>query len=649
MDSVHRRSILSESHARSNLPMPSTAKKPTTSKSRMSLAGPAIRPTPQQLMPPPSMNPRQSIASRPPNFNPLLMSASKSNVGRTPLQNVRRGSIWGGAIAAPSGSQTAKDTRPLRDRQYQGKMRQDILQYLQLVQVEGVTMHTLTNIQGKDYRFIFETLLSVLEPDNPLVRPREPQNQQPQPRFEDVLIPSLKYLRYPYVHQIDNKWLAAPASMHSWPYLLGVLHWLVELCKLRDSYLDSGHPSVQDVQTVPEEFDEPLDHAALAFGYFEETYQEWLEMRDEFPEPNQRMEDRYAQRNNSIQMEVEEQSKRLKGDKAALEELESSAPPIDKLVRDNGLLKGDGEKFQKILKQYETRKKKLLDAIAYEKTEMQRDESQVEGRKQELERLQEIVTTQNLSPEEVHKMNTDHEMLSRGLQELKQKIADTHKTIMTLEVSVTNRVAAAEEAIDVYTNLLSSLDLFPPLPEPWQDIDLTLELNSAVSNPQQLLVGSDVRKVLKPTLSAFAESKRGERSSVENERIKRDDDLDQVTLECENIDEELSELFKKVSVLSEQADDLRDAAQQEALVASQEATRLERDLAQARTAALASGMGIKSRLQSLQFAYREQQEKFGRLKEETVRAIIKSSHDIAMFKEEVSKHIRELREFAESD
>lgn len=42
-------------------------------------------------------------------------------------------------------------------------------------------------------------------------------------------------------------------------------------------------------------------------------------------------------------------------------------------------------------------------------------------------------------------------------------------------------------------------------------------------------------------------------------------------------------------------------------------------------------------------------EKVSRLKEETVRAILKNGQEIAMFKEEVSRHLRELREFAESD
>lgn len=99
-----------------------------------------------------------------------------------------------------------------------------------------------------------------------------------------------------------------------------------------------------------------------------------------------------------------------------------------------------------------------------------------------------------------------------------------------------------------------------------------------------------------------------------------------------------------------------------------EISRLERDLGQARTAALSSGAGIQSRLQALQIAcvllitaaaffrpltrstirYREQVEKVTRLRDETVRAIVKNSTEIAMFKEEVSQQLKSLREFAEA-
>jgi kinetochore protein NDC80 len=176
----------------------------------------------------------------------------------------------------------------------------------------------------------------------------------------------------------------------------------------------------------------------------------------------------------------------------------------------------------------------------------------------EQEKLADIVKTQNLSPEQVMSMNSQHEMLSRSLVDLKQKISEAHRAVMALEVNVTHRVEAAEEALDAYNHLLSSLELFSPLAPPFEDVNLTLELNTAVSNPQLLLSGADVRKVIKPTLSAIAESHRTERGSLETERVKLDNELDQLALECENIDEEIGEVEKKVVALNEQADNLRE-------------------------------------------------------------------------------------------
>lgn len=46
-------------------------------------------------------------------------------------------------------------------------------------------------------------------------------------------------------------------------------------------------------------------------------------------------------------------------------------------------------------------------------------------------------------------------------------------------------------------------------------------------------------------------------------------------------------------------------------------------------------------------SYKEQVEKVSRLKEDLVRAILKNSQEITVFKHEVSRHLQELRDFAE--
>ena len=90
-------------------------------------------------------------------------------------------------------------------------------------------MQTLVNITGKDFRVIFRHLVELVDPWHPF---------DPKVRLEDEFLPALKALRYPFVQQMDVKWLAAPASMHSWPSLLGMLHWLVEMGKVSHDHID---------------------------------------------------------------------------------------------------------------------------------------------------------------------------------------------------------------------------------------------------------------------------------------------------------------------------------------------------------------------------------------------------------------------------
>ncbi|KIO07436.1 hypothetical protein M404DRAFT_136679 [Pisolithus tinctorius Marx 270] len=627
-------------NARSGIPMPSTVKKAPPSSVRMSLSGPALR---APYFPPaasgPSSNPRHSVY-RSQNANPLLQSTSKPHYGRTPLHNsTRRGSIWTGnaVLAAPSGSQTLKDPRPIRERAYQSKMRQEIFSWLHATGYE-ISMQTLTSITGKDYRAMFQHLVNLIDPCYPF---------EPKARFEDEFQPALRALRYPFVSQIDNKWLAAPGSMHSWPALLAVLHWLVDTGKARLQYLESDDPTLQNIERIPEEFHEPMHHQALAFEYFSEAYIAFFHGADVFTEQDKVLEARYAKKNERVLNDLEEQKEQLTQLHAEFAQLQTSGAPLEKLQKTHGYLVSDRAKFHDVLQRFEGRKKHLIDTIAHEKEELNLRIANLEQLESEHNKLLDTVKAQNLTPEEVARMNSDHETLSRNLVELKQKISETQKTVMSLEVKMTNHGAAAEEALDLYTNLLSSLGLFPPLSPPFEGVDLTLQLNLATTNVSQLLIGEDIRKVIKPTLNAVAELKRTERAEVESERIKVDNDLDQLTLECENIHEEVREVEKKVVVLNEQADELRDAAQQESMVSNAEAARLERELAHARTAALSSGMGVKSRLQALQFDYREQQAKIARLKDETIRAIAKNSNEIALFKEEVSSRLRKLRDFVE--
>ena len=105
-------------------------------------------------------------------------------------------------------------------------MRQDILNFL-LSTSYDIDMKVLVNITGKDFRSIIFHLIYLIDPGYLFSE---------KARFEDEFVVMLKAVRYPFATSIDTKWLAAPASMHSWPFLLGALHWLCELARVRDIF-----------------------------------------------------------------------------------------------------------------------------------------------------------------------------------------------------------------------------------------------------------------------------------------------------------------------------------------------------------------------------------------------------------------------------
>jgi len=238
--------------------------------------------------------------------------------------------------------------------------------------------------------------------------------------------------------------------------------------------------------------------------------------------------------------------------------------------KQNELMKRDLDRFAQNLSRYDARKQSGLRSLATEKAEIEQlcelcspinsrnilyaiSVVDLEQLKAEKSRLSDVVKAQNLTPEEVVRMNTEHETLARSVEDLKAKVAETNKLVMSLEVSLTNRVATAEEVVDQYNTLLSSPGLTPPNEE-----DLTIELNMASSDLQQLVRGPDMRKVVRPTLSKWAEMYRVEIDAAKREKIVVDDEHDHVVNECDDLIQEIETEAAKVHALTEQAEEMRE-------------------------------------------------------------------------------------------
>jgi kinetochore protein NDC80 len=155
-------------------------------------------------------------------------------------------------------------------------------------------------------------------------------------------------------------------------------------------------------------------------------------------------------------------------------------------------------------------------------------------------------------------MNTEHETLTRDLEHYRQKISESSKLIHKLEVALGKKTSDTEEVIDTYNGLLATQGLFPPLPPPFEDLNLGLAMNSGAGDPSQLVIGPGIKEVVKPTLGRITEMKKTENAEMERDKIRLDDELDKIVVACENQEQEVGEILKKANAINEQADDLRD-------------------------------------------------------------------------------------------
>ncbi|KAF8520204.1 HEC/Ndc80p family-domain-containing protein [Hysterangium stoloniferum] len=636
--------------ARSGIPMPSSDVKNTQlARMRMSMA-----PTTtsrgsifgsQSGMP----NPRQStMRAGSQNIDPILASTRKANdipFGRTPLsaKHSRRGIMSRQSIAPAAVltnmAQTVKDSRPIRDKQFQILEQKQILKFLTEGQFPGnITLKTLQSPTSKDFQTVFRWLFEILDPCYVLCKGNK--------KFDDEIIPTLKYHRYPSADLINIKWMQAVGSMHAWPSMLAVLHWMTLLCLVKTSYASSDDPTVQNKDLVPDIFGEE-HNSTLAFEYYVDAYYVFLQGSDDFSEQDQELEDRYAKRNQAIFQERDRLKDELSQLQKEYDRVTAAPPPIVKLKADNSNLRKDQMKFTSVIAHHHAKVEKYSDSVKTLKAEINTQESNLQKLQEEYEHLSQTVREQNLSPQEVTRMNTEHDNLHRTLGELRRKVAETQQVYHNLEVALANRTADMEKAIDEYMGYLWQLELHPQPPPPVSHIKFDLTFDVAKDDPKQLIVGEDLKGVLAPAITELTNERRRQRGDAEDQVIHVDFSIDKLITECENLEETIGNVEVRTNVLSEQADSLRKAAQDDALVSNTEATRLERELAQARTAAKSSGVGVKLRVQALEIAYQEQVEKMDRLRDETVKAIVKSTNDMCVFKEQVSEQLNSLQHFAE--
>ncbi|KAH7108031.1 HEC/Ndc80p family-domain-containing protein [Auriculariales sp. MPI-PUGE-AT-0066] len=611
-----RRSVLGPT--RTQLPMPSSAmKKPPVTGSlngglpgaksslRQSLGGPPQRILAQPPAPvPPSTNPRLSVA-RPGN---VMTSVSKR------------------------GAPTGKDQRDLRGAQFKSATLHAVVDFLQSVEYQGeLSIKVLSSPPAREVAAVVKGLYAWLDPDYVWGRAGM--------RFEDECLALLKKLRYPYADSLTKATLQTPGSMPNMPHILGILQWLVCACHNHRQFLDSGDETLLDPEDVPEDFDDE-DHAqVLVFEYFASAYDQFLSGRDQFEEEDRGLEDRYERRDRAVvqqNAEMHDSIDRLEHEYNKL--LSEEAPKIrmsgmrDNLSRDILKLKNTLTKEAEKTARYERDVDEVDKRIKLE-------EEEAELMKQERADLEVRVQQQEISADEAQRMEREREQLNRQVDELKIKVEQSKRGYEDLEVKWANRGDRLEAAADEFGVMFNSFDIQPLLSPIHQNVDFNLTIDLA---KEPMLHGSDINTQIKPAVQSAGQAARKQRRQVDEEQIQVEHELNRLATRIDQLEEELTGHESKCAATLSEADEIREAAQGQISAADSEAVRLEREISSARASAKSHGIAVKTKLQALEIEKQEQTEKIERLREETIKSIVRNVGEMAAFKNTASDMVESI-------
>ncbi len=175
------------------------------------------------------------------------------------------------------------------------------------------------------------------------------------------------------------------------------------------------------------------------------------------------------------------------------------------------------------------------------------------------------MAAQNLSPDEVQRMNHERETLTRNLDELRTKTAEASQMAYDNEMQVTKSMDRFEQYLQDYTALGHQIGVIQPLSEGLilgpGNVDYTIELDLGLEDLNEVqAAGRKMRSVIWPALQAYGEGFRKQQLELANSTIALDDKYDRLGQKVERQKDEVGNLEMRLKFVHEQAEDAKNVS-----------------------------------------------------------------------------------------
>ncbi|KAH2008341.1 kinetochore-associated Ndc80 complex subunit ndc80 [Aspergillus fumigatus] len=569
----------------------------------------------------------------------------------------------------PNAAGVPRDPRPLRDRSFQARIGQELLEYLthnnfELEMKHSLGQNTLRSPTQKDFNYIFQFLYHRIDP-----------GYRFQKSMDAEVPPILKQLRYPFEKGITKSQIAAVGGQN-WPTFLGMLHWLMQLAQMMDRFV------LGEYDEACSEMGVDVSGDRIIFRFLTGAYHDWLQGGED--EDDETAEKRLVPHIESMAQEFERGNEKymqemqvLEAENRALrdqiEELEKNAPDMAKLDKHFRILEDDKRKFEDYNQNVQGKIEKYENRIKFLEEEIQKVEAELQAAEEERSSLQSSVDQQGISIQDIDRMNTERDRLQKSLEDTTARLEETHARVMEKEAEASRKLEDLEEIVKVYNTLGYQTSLIPStaVNAKGQDYELSLNINDNSFSASQIgglpnRISSEADRLLAEPFTGYHPAHllnldlRGMvRSSLQalrkeiNERRKRaiDDDLERRNL-LDNIKEAMDEKRSEVEALEhkrraaeEEFERLKEITTTQKLASDAQIEKMEKELAKMRATLSESVQLMEQREMNTNIEYEQLTLRANALREELHTNVESMLNDVIRFKVHIQKGLEDYESF----
>lgn len=337
-------------------------------------------------------------------------------------------------------------------------MAQELLDYLSHNKFEMESGHSLspksmTSPTQKDFNCMFQWLYHRIDP-----------SYRFQKSIDQEVPVLLKQMRYPFEKSIMKSQIAAVGG-NNWYTFLGLLHWMMQLARMMQSYEDGTYDDAC--------FDAGYDISGdrIIFNFLSDAYSTWLSAEDE--DDDEEAQARHIQphveamaaRFDAANQQHIEQVKLLEAEHKYLqdqiEELGKSGPRITKLAEVIKILEEDQVKFETYNNSMELKVKKHTDRCTFMEKAIEDIEAELEAADKERQELQNIIDSRGITISDIDRMATEKERLDTSLQTASARVEESKKRVAEKEIAASRKLDELEQTVEKYNNLGYQIGVIP--------------------------------------------------------------------------------------------------------------------------------------------------------------------------------------------